>query len=480
MKIVIVSIGTRGDVQPSVLLGLTLRKRGHDVIVATEERLRPLVEEMMGPVGCGVVNTATDGVEVTSPSSSSSSSSSYWRLIEGDETGIMIQPNVQEYLANGNLIKIVKVTNEWKKKFDEQSILKSYKSALTGADVVIASGLCLTKAMCVAESIGAGFVTIVPGPTLPTCEFNLWILPIPCKCLYKWSYRFFFKMLWKQEKKSINTFRTEELKLPPMKAGPMSNFDTYGFPVLIAASTVTCGPRMTVPLDYPPYAIVDGFIFPPPSSDNDNDVVLLDDRLVNFVENKNGGGPIIYLGWGSMPTPDPIKMIKLARELCDAASCRGILVAGWSSLLDPINEQYIQTAQEGDVLLIVKSVSHSWLMPKCAALIHHCGIGTCAASLRAGVPQIASPVMVDQPHNAKMLQRLGVLGGIVPFGKKMTVKTLLPPLMKILDEKGNGPLCQTARAVSEKIIKESEGNLERYANAVESAVRFPMPSGAAT
>jgi hypothetical protein len=474
MKIVIVSIGTRGDVQPSVLLGLTLRKRGHDVIIATEERLRPLVEEIMGPSSDdGVINTADGaGVEVTPPSSSSSSS--YWRLIEGDETGIMNQPHVQEYLANGNLIKIVKATNEWKKKFDEQSILKSYKIALADADIVIASGLCLTKAMCVAESIGAGFVTLVPGPTLPTCEFNLWVLPIPCKCLYKWSYHFLYNTLWKQEKKSINTFRTKELNLPPMTAGPMSNFDKYGFPVLIAASTVTCGPKMTVPLDYPPYAIVDGFIFPP-SSDDDN--VLLDNRLVNFVENKNyGERPIIYLGWGSMPAPDPIKMIQLARELCDAASCRGILVAGWSSLLDPNHEQYIQTAQEGDVLLIIQSVSHSWLLPKCAALIHHCGIGTCAAALRAGVPQIASPVMVDQPHNAKMLQRLGVLGGIVPFGKKMTVKTLLPPLMKILDEKGNGPLCQTARAVSEKIIKESEGNLERYANAVESAVKFPMPS----
>jgi hypothetical protein len=144
------------------------------------------VEEIMGPSSDdGVINTADGaGVEVTP--SSSSSSSSYWRLIEGDETGIINQPHVQEYLASGNLINIVKATNEWKKKFDEQSILKSYKLALADADVVIASGLCLTKAMCVAESIGAGFVTLVPGPTLPTCEFNLWVLPIPCKCLYKW------------------------------------------------------------------------------------------------------------------------------------------------------------------------------------------------------------------------------------------------------------------------------------------------------
>lgn len=182
-----------------------------------------------------------------------------------------------------------------------------------------------------------------------------------------------------------------------------------------------------------------------------------------------------------MPAPDPLKMIELARGLCDAASCRGILVAGWSGLLDPSNERCtmaVESASEGDVLFIIKSVRHSWLLPKCAALIHHCGIGTCAAALRAGRPQIACPVMVDQPHNAKMLDRLGVVGGIVPFGKKMTVKTLLPPLMRILNEKGDGPLCQTARDLAMSIGKESDENVERYADAVVGAKRFPVPSGA--
>lgn len=113
MKIVIVSIGTRGDVQPSVILGLALRKRGHDVVVATEERLRPLVDEMMGVVEATASSEDDDetGVEVT-PSTSPSMSSSYWQLIEGDETGILYQPKIQEYLASRNMLKFFKAANE--------------------------------------------------------------------------------------------------------------------------------------------------------------------------------------------------------------------------------------------------------------------------------------------------------------------------------------------------------------------------------
>ena len=254
MKIVIVSIGTRGDVQPSVVLGQALLKRGHDVVVATEERLRPLVDEMMGVVTAAAASQDDDdetGVEVT-PSSSPSVSSRYWRLIEGDETGILYQPKIQEYFASRKVLKVLKAVNKWKKRFDEQSIIKSYVSALEGADVVVASPLCMTRAMIVAESMGAGFVCLIPGPTLPTSEFPLWAISVPFSCMNKWSYHFFFDLLWKQERKGINAFRQRELNLPPMTTGPNRIIEKYGFPVLIASSVVTCGPKMVVPSDYPP------------------------------------------------------------------------------------------------------------------------------------------------------------------------------------------------------------------------------------
>jgi UDP:flavonoid glycosyltransferase YjiC (YdhE family) len=53
-------------------------------------------------------------------------------------------------------------------------------------------------------------------------------------------------------------------------------------------------------------------------------------------------------------------------------------------------------------------VSLQRLVPRSAALVHHGGIGTTAQGLRAGVPQLVSPVFFDQPDNAKRVAALGV------------------------------------------------------------------------
>jgi rhamnosyltransferase subunit B len=48
------------------------------------------------------------------------------------------------------------------------------------------------------------------------------------------------------------------------------------------------------------------------------------------------------------------------------------------------------------------------LAPRCAALVHHGGIGTCAQGLRAGIPQLVTPLFFDQPDNGARLAALGV------------------------------------------------------------------------
>ena len=50
----------------------------------------------------------------------------------------------------------------------------------------------------------------------------------------------------------------------------------------------------------------------------------------------------------------------------------------------------------------------SEVLPRAAALVHHGGIGTAAQTLRAGCPQLVTPMTFDQPDNAARLVRLGV------------------------------------------------------------------------
>jgi UDP:flavonoid glycosyltransferase YjiC (YdhE family) len=56
----------------------------------------------------------------------------------------------------------------------------------------------------------------------------------------------------------------------------------------------------------------------------------------------------------------------------------------------------------------------SGLLPRCAALVHHAGIGTLAQALAAGIPQLTMPMSFDQPDNTTRLHRLGVATWITP------------------------------------------------------------------
>ena len=56
------------------------------------------------------------------------------------------------------------------------------------------------------------------------------------------------------------------------------------------------------------------------------------------------------------------------------------------------------------------------LLPDCAALVHHGGIGTTAEALRAGLPQLVVPFAHDQFDNAARVAALGV-GAVLPASR---------------------------------------------------------------
>jgi UDP:flavonoid glycosyltransferase YjiC (YdhE family) len=73
-------------------------------------------------------------------------------------------------------------------------------------------------------------------------------------------------------------------------------------------------------------------------------------------------------------------------------------------------------------------VSLQRLAPRGAALVHHGGIGTTAQALRAGIPQLITPVFFDQPDNARRIAALGV-GQLVHDYDAETVCRLLAGLL---------------------------------------------------
>jgi UDP:flavonoid glycosyltransferase YjiC (YdhE family) len=66
------------------------------------------------------------------------------------------------------------------------------------------------------------------------------------------------------------------------------------------------------------------------------------------------------------------------------------------------------SAELPDGIVAAAYVPHSQLFPRAAAIVHHGGIGTTAQALRAGKPQLIVPFFGDQHDNAGRLCRLGV------------------------------------------------------------------------
>jgi UDP:flavonoid glycosyltransferase YjiC (YdhE family) len=87
----------------------------------------------------------------------------------------------------------------------------------------------------------------------------------------------------------------------------------------------------------------------------------------------------------------------------------------------------------------------SQLLPKCAALVHHGGIGTTAQALAAGVPQLVMPLAHDQFDSAERVRRLGV-GSSVPVKRYKA-----PRVAKELEELLESPrVREQCRAVAAK------------------------------
>jgi UDP:flavonoid glycosyltransferase YjiC (YdhE family) len=116
-------------------------------------------------------------------------------------------------------------------------------------------------------------------------------------------------------------------------------------------------------------------------------------RLVDFLE---AGPPPVFVGFGSTATADSDRLSDVVGRALRNAGVRGVVQSGWARLQCP-----------GEDILTIDDVPHAWLFPRMAAVIHHCGAGTSAAALHAGVPSIPVAGIVDQPFWAHRLHRLG-------------------------------------------------------------------------
>jgi vancomycin aglycone glucosyltransferase len=120
-------------------------------------------------------------------------------------------------------------------------------------------------------------------------------------------------------------------------------------------------------------------------------------RLEAFLD---AGPPPVYVGFGSMPLHGTTETV--ARAGIDAARAhdrRMLIASGWAQLAP--------TDHRNDCLAIGE-VNHQALFGRVAAVVHHGGAGTTVTAARAGAPQVLLPQVADQFYWASRVAALGI------------------------------------------------------------------------
>jgi len=179
--------------------------------------------------------------------------------------------------------------------------------------------------------------------------------------------------------------------------------------------------------DYPPRTEMVGFPF---FDSEDGKPPVLSGTIRDFLD---AGDPPLVFSLGSVAIYNGERYYRNAAEAARQLGERAILLAGCESPL--LNEDF------GPDILVVPYAPHSLLFPRARVIIHHGGIGSTAQALRAGRPQLVTPVFGDQYDNGRRVNLLGA-GQVLNF-KDFTVRKAIAALRPLMASSETEAVCRT-------------------------------------
>ncbi|KAL3620534.1 hypothetical protein CASFOL_035446 [Castilleja foliolosa] len=389
LQIVMLIVGTRGDVQPFVAIGKRLQDYGHRVRLATHSNFKEFV--------------LTSGLE--------------FYPLGGDPkvlAGYMVKN--KGFLPSGPS-EIPIQRNQMKEII--YSLLPACKEPDTDsgipfkADAIIANPPAYGHTH-VAEALKVPIHIFFTMPWTPTSEFPHPLSRVKQSAGYRLSYQIVDSLIWLGIRDMINDLRKKKLKLRPV---------TYLSGSQVSESNIPYGyiwsPHLVPkPKDWGPKVDVVGFCFLDLASNYEPPELLL-----NWL--KAGPKPI-YIGFGSLPVQEPQKMTQIIVEALKITKQRGIINKGWGGLGD--------LAEEKDFVYLLDNCPHDWLFLQCAAVVHHGGAGTTAAGLKAACPTTIVPFFGDQPFWGDRVHARGVGPAPIPVDE-FSLPKLVNAIKFMLDPK---------------------------------------------
>jgi UDP:flavonoid glycosyltransferase YjiC (YdhE family) len=383
--VVLLTYGTRGDVEPFVALALGLQRAGFQPRLAAPAAFASLAEQYGVP----------------------------FAPLPGDPTDLARDIGAR---GGGSYAREVITISRHVAAIAEE-VLGAIEAASAGADIVVHSFLMtlagheLARRHCVPDVSAQMFPVFAPTSAFPAVVFPDWRLG---NWYRRWTHWLVARIFWSGSQLIYGRLRAHAPHLPPLTGWPFAA-DRPDRPLILFAFSPEVIPP---PVEWCGVAEVTGYwsLPPPPDWRPPRD-------LIRFLE--SGPAPV-YIGFGSTVAGDAPRRAGIAVEALVRIGQRGILDLGWGGMA-PLNLPAS--------VIAVDRVPHMWLFPRMAAVVHHGGAGTTGAALRAGVPNIVVPFTSDQPFWGQRVFQLGVGPRPIP-ARRLLVERLTRALLELLHDDG--------------------------------------------
>ena len=372
MHITIVTLGSRGDVEPYLALGQGLLSAGHAVRLATHDRYGPESRRL----GLGFSPITGDPRQLVEEEAGK-------RWLESGRNPVRIMRRLLD--VSGPVFSL---------------LFEDCEAAIAGTDAVLFSVLAF-PAYHLAEAARIPAVGAYLQPMTRTREFpSLFVkagLPGPLNLL---SHIATEQIMWLPLRRQVNR-RRKRLGLGHLPISGLYRPVYRSMPILYGYSPAVVPP----PVDWPAPVKVTGYWFR---------AVGAGWRPLEGVTRFLSAGPSpVYVGFGSRPERAPEALAELVLAAVRQAGQRAVLLTGWGGLT---------VADSSDDVLVVDEIPHDWLFPHMSAVVHHGGAGTTGTALQSGTPSIVVPSFADQFFWGERVAALGV--GLNLPRRRLTVESL--------------------------------------------------------
>jgi len=388
MRVVLVTYGSRGDVQPLVALSIALRSAGHDVLLAGPPERKSWVE------GFGVPFQPM-GRDVTAFLDSM-----------GDAHSI------------GSALRFMKMMRaEIGNQFDQLS------NILNRADVAVGSSLAFALPT-VAERLNIPCRYLLFAPQLLPSRFHPF-MAFKHQGFPLWYNRATWSLVRYLNRLDLTRRINAQRRAWGMPPKADFWFPSLG-PIAIVAADRVIAP---VPPDAESLGVQTGYLhLDQPGAD--------DPGLEAFLQ---ANPHAVYAGFGSMPASDQARnvpcIVKAARE----AGLAAVIGKFWTT---PTGFEHAE-----DVYFL-RGYPHLELFPRMAAVIHHGGAGTTATCAVSGVPQVIVPHVLDQYYWGHRVHKSGI-GPRPVWRRRLSAKRLGRSLQACLSNTSmQKAAAETARSIA--------------------------------